>query len=76
MKVTAEKNKKVANMVFASIYPLYINRLEKKGRTKEELNQIIECYTGFDPDALQALIDAKATYSVFFKKPTSIQTHT
>jgi len=63
-------------MVIASIYPLYINRLEKKGRTKEELNQVIECYTGFDPDALQVLIDAKATYSVFFKKPTSIQTYT
>ena len=68
MKVTAEKNEKVANMVFASIYPIYLNRLEKKGRTKEELNQVIEWYTGFDPDALQALIDAKATYSVFFQK--------
>ena len=68
MKVTAEKNEKVANMVFASIYPLYLNRLEKKGRTKEELNQVIEWYTGFDPGALQALTDAKATCSVFFQK--------
>lgn len=68
MKVTAEKNEKVANMVFASIYPLYLNRLEKKGRTKEELNQVIEWYTGFDPGVLQSLIDAKATCSVFFSK--------
>ena len=37
MKVTAEKNEKVANMIFASIYPLYWNRLEKHGRTREEI---------------------------------------
>ena len=37
MKVTAEKNEKVANMIFASIYPLYLNRLQKNGRTKEEV---------------------------------------
>ncbi len=41
MKVTAEKNEKVAKMIFASIYPLYLNRLVKNGRTKEELNQVI-----------------------------------
>ena len=62
MKVTAEKNEKVANMIFASIYPLYLNRLEKNGRTKEELNQVIKWFTGFDQDALQALIDEKATF--------------
>lgn len=48
MKVTAEKNEKVAKMIFASIYPLYLNRLEKNGRTKKELNQVIEWLTGFD----------------------------
>ena len=57
MKVTVEKNEKVANMIFASIYPLYLNRLEKNGRTKEELNQVIEWFTGFDKDDLQALIE-------------------
>ena len=59
MKVTAEKNEKVANMIFASIYPLYLNRLEKNGRTKEELNQVLEWFTGFDTDALQVLIEQK-----------------
>ena len=68
MKVTAEKNEKVANMIFASIYPLYLNRLEKNGRTKEELNQVIKWFTGFDQDALQALIDEKATFETFFQK--------
>lgn len=68
MKVTAEKNEKVANMIFASIYPLYLNRLEKNGRTKEDLNQVIEWFTGFDQEALQTLIDEKATFRTFFQK--------
>ena len=68
MKVTAEKNEKVANMIFASIYPHYLNRLRKNGRTKEELNQVIKWFTGFDQDALQVLIDEKATFRTFFQK--------
>jgi len=68
MKVTAKKNEQVANMIFASIYPLYLNRLEKNGRTREELNQVIKWFTGFDQDALQALIDEKATFKTFFQK--------
>ncbi len=68
MKVTVEKNEKVANMVFGSIYPLYLNRLEKNGRTKEELDQVIKWFTGFDQDTLQTLIDKKATYKTLFEK--------
>ena len=68
MKVTVEKNEQVANMKFASVYPHYLNRLEKNGRTKEELNQVIEWFTGFDQNALQALIDEKATFRTFFQK--------
>ena len=68
MKVTAEKNEKVANMIFGSIYPLYLNRLEKNGRTKEELNQVIEWLTSFDKDELQALIEEKVTFRTFFQK--------
>ena len=68
MEVTPEKNEKVANMIFASIYPLYWNKLEKKGRTKEEFHQVIEWFTGFDEDKLQALIDEKATFRTFFEK--------
>ncbi|MDG1477607.1 MAG: DUF2200 domain-containing protein [Vicingaceae bacterium] len=66
MEVTAEKNEKVANMIFASIYPLYLNRLEKNGRTKEELNQVIKWFTGFDQATLQILIDEKVTFRTFF----------
>ena len=68
MKVTAEKNEKVANMIFASIYPLYLARLEKNGRTKEELDQVIEWLTGFDNNMIQTFIDEKVTFEVFFQK--------
>lgn len=68
MKVTAEKNEKLANMSFGSIYPLYLNRLEKNGRTKEELDQVIKWLTGLDQNTLQALIDEKATYRTLFEK--------
>jgi len=68
MNVTPEKNEKVANMVFGSIYPLYLNRLEKNGKTKEELNQVIEWFTGFDQKAIQTLIDEKVTFGTFLKK--------
>ena len=68
MKVTAKKNEQVAKMIFASIYPLYLNRLEKNGRTKAELNQVIEWLTGFDEKRLQELIDEKVTFETFFQK--------
>ena len=67
MKVTLEKNEKVANMIFASIYPLYLNRLLKNGRTKEELNQVIKWFTDFDQETIQMLIDEKVTFRTFFK---------
>jgi len=62
MKVTAEKNEKIGNMIFGSIYPLYLNRLEKNGRTKEEFHQVIQWLTGHDEDAIQTFIDEKATF--------------
>ncbi|WP_439153349.1 DUF2200 domain-containing protein [Winogradskyella sp.] len=68
MKVTVEKNEQVANMIFSSIYPHYLNRIKKKGRTKEELNQVIEWLTGFNQDTLQAFIDEKVTFRTFFQK--------
>ena len=70
MKVTAKKNEQVANMVFASIYPHYVSRIEKNGRTIEELNQIIEWLTGFDKKQLDAFIEEKVTFKTFFEKAT------
>jgi len=68
MKVTSEKNEKVANMIFASIYPLYWNRLEKNGRTKEEFHKVLEWFTGFDENKLHALIEEKVTFRTFFER--------
>lgn len=68
MKVTAEKNEQVANLIFATIYPLYWNRLEKNGRTKEEFHQVIEWFTGFDEEQLQSLIAEQVTFRTFFEK--------
>ncbi len=68
MKVTAEKNEQVAKMTFASVYPHYINRLEKNGRTKEEFHEVIEWLTGFNADKIHELIAEKATFETFFQK--------
>jgi hypothetical protein len=61
-------DQRFANMTFASIYPLYLAKVEKKGRTKEELNQIIKWLTDFDDKKLQELIKEKVTFEIFFKK--------
>ena len=68
MKVTAAKNERIAKMTFASVYPHYINRLEKNGRTKEEFHQVIEWLTGYNEGTLQTLIADKATFETFFEK--------
>lgn len=68
MKATPEHNDKIAKMTFASVYPHYIKKVESKGRTKEELHQVIEWLTGFDTNKLQKLIDEKATFETFFNK--------
>ncbi len=68
MKITPEHNERIAKMMFASVYPHYITKVESKGRSKEELHQVIEWLTGFDDKKLQKLIDEKATFETFFKK--------
>ena len=68
MEVTVEKNEKVAKMIFGSIYPHYLKRIEKNGRTKEELDQVISWFTGYDQAALQSLMDEKASFGDLFEK--------
>ena len=68
MKTTAEHNERMAKMTFASVYPHYVTKVEKKGRTKEELHQVIEWLTGFNEKKLQELIAEKATFETFFQK--------
>lgn len=66
MTTTPEHDARVAKMTFASVYPHYVNKVEKKGRTKEELHQAIEWLTGFDDQKLEELIDEKVTFETFF----------
>lgn len=70
MTATKEHDDRVAKMTFASVYPHYITKVEKKGRTKEELHQVIEWLTGFDVKKLQKLIDSDATIEQFFAAAT------
>lgn len=61
-------NERIAKMTFASVYPLYLAKVEKKGRTKEELNQVIQWLTGFSNKQQQELIKEKATFETFFQR--------
>jgi hypothetical protein len=62
------QEQRVAQMTFASVYPMYVAKVEKKGRTKKELHQVIEWLTGFDNKKLQELIKAKVTFETFFRE--------
>ena len=68
MKVTDKHNERIANMTFASVYPHYVNKVKKKGRTKAELHEVIHWLTGFTDDDLQKLIADKVTFKTFFEK--------
>ena len=60
----------MARMTLASIYPLYVTKVTKKGRTVEELNQVIEWLTGFDTKKINSLIEENVTFETFFKRAT------
>ena len=68
MEPTAEHNERIARLTFASVYPHYVTKVEKKGRSKEELHAVIEWLTGFDVTTLEALIAEKANFAQFFKR--------
>ena len=65
-------NTRVYKMSFASVYPHYIQKAEKKGRTKEELDEIIFWLTGYDKQSLQQLIDNKTNFETFFGQAPQI----
>lgn len=65
---TPEHDKRIAEMTFASVYPHYITKVEKKGRSKEELLEVIQWLTGFDEKDLNSLIEEKVTFKTFFDK--------
>ncbi len=68
MTTTPEHDKTIAEYTFASIYPMYVSKVEKKGRTVDELHQVIEWLTGFDEKDLKELIESEVTFKTFFEK--------
>lgn len=68
MKTSNTHDQRLAKMSFASVYPMYLAKVEKKGRTRDELHEVIKWLTGFDDRTLQGLIVGKATFETFFAK--------
>jgi hypothetical protein len=68
MKNSSDHDERFAAMTFSSVYPHYVAKVERKGRTKEELHQVIEWLTGFKEANLKKLIDTKSTFEQFFQK--------
>ena len=68
MKTTSQHDERMAKITFSSVYPMYVTKVERKGRTKEELDQVICWLTGFDEDKLRELTEAKVTFEEFFQK--------
>ncbi|UJP65961.1 DUF2200 domain-containing protein [Mongoliitalea daihaiensis] len=66
MTDTSKHDERIAQMSVASVFPHYVTKVEKKGRTKEELMQVIEWLTGYDANQLQELLDKNVTFQEFF----------
>jgi len=69
-KATPDRDERIATMTFSSVYPHYVAKVERKGRTREELHRVIEWLTGFDDRQLRRLIEEKATFREFFQRAT------
>ena len=67
MNITKEHNERIAKLTFASVYPHYVTKVEKKNRTKQELHQVIEWLTSYDEIKIFQLIEDKVTFEIFFK---------
>jgi hypothetical protein len=68
MNNSSTHHQRIAKLTFASVYPMYVAKVEKKGRTKEELHRVIEWLTGFDNKKLQELIKENVTFETFFQR--------
>lgn len=70
MDITEKHHERMAGMTFASVYPHYVTKVEKKGRTVEELHEVISWLTGFNETQLRQLIKDKVTFETFFQQAT------
>lgn len=63
-------DERIATMTFSSVYPHYVTKVEKKGRTKAELHAVIEWLTGFDDRRIKKHIDDQSSFEEFFSQAT------
>ncbi len=70
MSVDKNQDERFAQMTFSTVYPLYLAKIERKGRTKAELHQVIQWLTGFDEAELAQMIENKSSFERFFEKAT------
>ena len=68
MQPTDLHNQRIAKLTFASVYPHYVDKVKKKGRTIDELHQVIEWLTGFDESSLVQLIEEQVSFETFFER--------
>jgi len=68
-------DERFAEMTFASVYPLYLTKVERKGRTQAELNQVIQWLTGFSEQEMDDLIAEKSNFAIFFEKQNFTRMH-
>lgn len=68
METTPAQDAKISNMTFSSVYPHYLAKVEKKGRTKKELHQVIEWLTGYNEPMIAELSRSQITFKEFFEK--------
>ncbi len=67
MKATPEHHERIAKMTFSSVYPHYLTKIQKKGRTEQELQQVITWLTGYNQDKIVQLLEEKVTFTTFFE---------
>jgi hypothetical protein len=70
MNTTPEHNERIAKLTFAEVYPLYLKKIIRKGRTQDELDEVITWLTGLDKKSMEDLISEKVTFEVFFNRAT------
>ncbi len=68
MNPESKQDQRIAQMTFASVYPHYLAKVQKKGRTEAELHQVIQWLTGYSPQKLQELIHSKVSFATFFQE--------
>src|SRR6476620_9409053 len=66
--MNSSHDERIAKLSFASVYPAYVTNVEKKGRTEEELQEVIKWLTGFDKKKQQELIKEKVNFEIFFQR--------